>query len=147
MALYDDYVYKLISTTPDIEVVLPKDLIWPDELTWSKVSQTVEWSLTGALLVQEGVKLKGKNITLNGKDNMAWISRQDGINLMTLRDTPGLIMTLQFVNKNDSLNKLFEYSVRFRHYENGLELENIKDFDQYEPDAWYIVRAIRLMEV
>ncbi len=146
MATFDDYIHKLSNDTVGITVDLPKDLVWQDELNWSKIVQSVEWSLTGALLIQEGVKLKGRNITLVGKDDMAWITRQQAEQLVQLRDTPELVMTLNFEHKTTG-NKLFEYPVRFRHAENGLELVNIKDFDGYEPDAWYIIKAIRLMEV
>lgn len=145
---YDNYIYRLSSTSPVFTIDLPKDVIWTNETQWSPVSQTVEWSTTGALLMQEGVKLKGREIFLEGKDNMAWIDRPTGEYLMNMRDTQGLVMIFEFVDRNSDLNVLFSHSVMFYHAAGeSLVLENIKDFDQYEPDAWYIIRSIKLIEV
>jgi hypothetical protein len=149
---YDDYVYTLTSLSPVLDpilsVTLPKDLIWTNEMLWSPVAQDVKYSLTGALLIQESVKQKGREIDLSAPDNAAWVSRVVGETLMEMRDTQGLVMTLKFVDRDGPSNVLFEYPVMFRHAAgNALELENIKSFDQYEEDAWYIVRGIKLMVV
>lgn len=152
---YDDYVYRLSVVAPQsafctitlpFSMDLPKDLQWIDEQSWGAVEQSVDYSLTGALLIQEGKKLKGRYITLVGADNMAWITRVQGNDLMVLRDIPTLVMNLKFVDKNNSSNILFSKNVMFRHSEGALDLQNIKNFDQYEADAWYIVKTIRLME-
>jgi len=145
---YDDYIYRLSTVAPQsvFSIDLPKDLEWKDELNWGTVDQIVEYSLTGALLIQEGVKQKGRPITFTGKDNMAWITREQGLTLLAMRNTQGLVMTLKFLNKNAPASVLFSFNVMFRHSEGAVDLSNIKDFDQYESDAWYIVNAIRLME-
>jgi len=152
---YDDYVYRISVAAPQstfctltlpFSIDLPKDLQWTDEPNWGAVEQAVDYSLTGALMIQEGKKQKGRTITLVGADNMAWLTRGEGESLMTLRDIPALVMNLKFVDKNDSNDVLFSKNVMFRHSEGALDLQNIKNFDQYEPDAWYIVKAIRLME-
>jgi len=145
---YDDYIYRLSTAAPQpiFSIDLPKDLEWKDELTWGVVDQLVEYSLTGALLIQEGVKQKGRPITLTGKDNMAWITRSQGLILLNMRNSPGLVMKLEFLDKNPPNFALFTFNVMFRHSEGAVDLSNIKDFDQYEDDAWYIVQAIRLME-
>jgi len=155
MITYDDYVYRLSVAAPQsalctitlpFSMDLPKDLQWTDEQSWGAVEQAIDYSLTGALLIQEGKKQKGRYITLIGADNMAWITRVQGNDLMALRDIPALVMNLKFVDKNDSNAVLFSKNVMFRHSEGAIDLQNIKNFDQYEPDAWYIVKAIRLME-
>lgn len=145
---YDDYVYRLSSAVPQpiFSIDLPKDLLWSDELTWGPVDQTVEFGLTGALLIQEGVRQKGRPITLTGRDNMAWITRDQGLTLQSMRYSPGLIMTLKFVHKTIAINCKFTMNVMFRHNDGAVDLSPIKDFDQYETGAWYIVKAIRLME-
>lgn len=145
---YDDYIYRLSTANPQpiFSIDLPKDLEWKDELNWGVVEQVVEYSLTGALLIQEGVKQKGRAITLTGKDNMAWITRAQGTTLLAMRNSPGLVMKLEFLDKNPPYTALFTFNVMFRHNEGAIELSNIKDFDAYENDAWYIVQAIRLME-
>ena len=100
MAAYDNYYYKLYTAAPQtvFSVNLPKDLQWVDELTWNTVAQSVEYSLTGALLIQEGVKQKGRHITLAGLDNMAWITRGVGTTLLNMMNSPGLVMKLDFLS-------------------------------------------------
>ena len=146
--LYDGYIYRLVSTSPAVSIDLPKDLQWVDELTWNKVDQTVEYSLTGALLIQEGVKQKGRYITLNGLDNMAWIDRLKGLALLSLANEPNVVMSLTFLEYANPANVVFSYNVMFRHFEKpAVDIKRILQWDQYEPDAWYIVNSIKLMEV
>lgn len=145
---YDNYIYRLSTTAPQTvySVNLPKDLYWEDELTWNKVDMNAEYALTGNLLIEEGVKLKGRYISLLGLDNMAWITREQGLTLMAMRDTPGLVALLSFVDKNNSSNVLFSHHVMFRNNETALDLKTIKQWDQYEAGAYYIVNGINLME-
>jgi len=134
MSIYDNFIYRLSTESPQtvFSIDLPKDLLWNDELTWGKVAQGVEYSVTGSLLIQEGVKQKGRYITLAGQPNMAWITREQCVILQQMRDTPGLIMTLKFVDSTNSSNVLFTYPTMFRHFETALELTNVKGWDQYD---------------
>lgn len=55
---------------------LDSDLQWIDEFSWSRVQQAREYSLTGALLLDEGEKQSGQPITLQPSDeSSAWMSR------------------------------------------------------------------------
>jgi len=146
---YDDYIYKLTSGPPQasFSLDLPKDLQWVDELTWNAVDQSTEFSLTGALLVQEGVRQKGRYVTLNGLDNMAWITREQGLSLLSMANTPGLILTLKFLDSVNQANVLFSMNVMFRHFEKpAVDIKRILQWDQYETGAWYIINSIKLME-
>jgi len=151
--LYDDYTYLLTSASPYYTIDLPKDLEWEDESTWSPVEQVLEYSLTGALLIQTGVKLKGRNITLSGKDDMCWITRADYDKLILMRNIPDLEMTFSFLKKTIvSGNPVysdpkFTYTVNFNHVDGALNLESVKRWDNFEPDGWFKVRFIRLIEV
>jgi len=51
-------------------IPLPDDIEWPDENEWSPVTQQLEVSLSGAMLVEESMQLAGRPITLR--------SNQDG---------------------------------------------------------------------
>ena len=77
-------------------ITLPDDLVWTDEFSWSPVEQNVEYSLSGALVVQEGRKLKGRSITLTGYEDSAWIKRSVVKQLYTLSSSPAKVMTLNF---------------------------------------------------
>jgi len=149
MAVFDDYIYRLstIAPQPAFTVDLPKDLQWSDEFTWNKVEQNAEYSVGGNLLTQEGVKLQGRHITLTGLDNMAWITREKAIVLQSMQDSPGLIMTLQFLNSLNNAQILFTKNVMFRLYEKpAVDIKRILQYDQFEAGAWYIVNSIKLME-
>lgn len=54
-------------------VTLEDDLDWMDEFSWSPIVQTVDLSVTGASLVQVGVRQAGRPITLQGDERRAWV--------------------------------------------------------------------------
>lgn len=55
-------------------IELPADLQWIDEFDWAPVAQDREYSIGGALMIQEGQKLAGRPVTLSGGD-WAWVDR------------------------------------------------------------------------
>lgn len=146
--IYDDFIWQLSTEAPQpaLLLTLPKDLQWVDEFNWAQVEQTTEFSLTGALLIQEGSKLKGRNITLSGLDNMAWITREQAETLLQMKNTPGLVITLRFVDRNVTSNIYKSFNVMFRHSEGAVEIKPIKQWDQFEPEAYCIINNIRFME-
>lgn len=74
-------------------LVLPEDLQWVNEFDWSPIQQGLEYSLSGALIIQEGVKLKGREITLYGGPDAAWITRADVKALYAMAQNPATVMT------------------------------------------------------
>ena len=73
-------------------VTLPGDLRWADELAWSAVTRSAEYSLTGSLIIQEAVKLAGRPITLEAKSEAqgyVWLERATALSLKALAETPG----------------------------------------------------------
>lgn len=77
-------------------ITLPEDLVWPGEFDWSAVEQSVEYSCAGAVVVQEGVKQKGREITLQGSEDAAWITRAVLEQLYTMSQVAGQVFTLSF---------------------------------------------------
>ncbi len=71
---------------------LPGDLEWTDEYAWLAVTQAVEYSLTGALVVDVGARQAGRPITL--ANEAAWITRADAVILRAWANTPGKQLTL-----------------------------------------------------
>lgn len=51
-------------------LALPDNTLWPDEFQFNQVEQVRERSLTGGVLIQQGVKQFGRPITLEG-----WLDR------------------------------------------------------------------------
>lgn len=68
-------------------------LEWVDEFEWDAITQSQERSLSGAFLVQEGVKLYGRPITLQSNGG-AWFTLATVRALEALRDQPGAQMLL-----------------------------------------------------
>lgn len=75
-------------------VTLPGDLRWADEFAWAPVVQSSEYSLTGALIVQEAVKLAGRPITLEATQDGLWVTRATVLAVQALAETPGWSGTL-----------------------------------------------------
>ena len=149
--VYEEYVWRLQCASPLHDIQLPQDLEWADEFTWSPIQQNIETTLTGALVIQESKQLRGRPITLQGKDDMGWVQRSLGEDLLELRDTAGCVMQLTYEKYVDNIYTgdvpLISYDVMFRHYEPPpIELENVLRFDNFEQTAWYKVRNLKFME-
>lgn len=86
-------------------VTLPDDLQWIDEYAWSPVARTSEYSLTGALIVEEALRLAGRPITLGGEH--VWLHVSTLAALRALSDTPGWTGTLVLADGR-------EFTVAFR---------------------------------
>lgn len=61
-------------------LVLPPSLVWADEYAWSPIAQSAtEYTLTGALVLEEAIKRAGRPITLKGQSDggsvTVWIAR------------------------------------------------------------------------
>ena len=74
-------------------VTLPGDLRWADEFSWTPLVQSSEYSLTGALIVQEATKLAGRPITLEAQRD-TWVTRATVLAVQALAETPGWSGTL-----------------------------------------------------
>ena len=70
-----------------------EQLEWVDEFDWDAVAQEQERSLAGNLIVQEGVKVHGRPITL-ASNGAAWFLLSLVRQLEVLRDEPGRVMPL-----------------------------------------------------
>lgn len=72
-------------------VPLPRGMVWVDEFDWVPAVQATEYSITGALLVDAGVRLAGRPITLQADDDAGWLgmTRLVLANLRALASAPG----------------------------------------------------------
>lgn len=87
-------VMSLDSVILDADAALAGDqLEWTDEFEWDAIAQEQERSLAGNLLVQEGVKVHGRPITL-ASNGAAWFTLAMVRQLEVLRDIPGRVMPL-----------------------------------------------------
>lgn len=84
----------LDSVILDADPALAGDqLEWTDEFEWDSVAQEQERSLAGNFLVQEGIKIHGRPITL-ASNGAAWFTLAMVRQLEVLRDIPGRVMPL-----------------------------------------------------
>lgn len=88
-------------------VQLPRGMVWSDEFNWTAREAATEYSLTGALLIDVGVRQAGRPITLEAEDDAGWIARSvvqalhtlcdadpDAAHTLTLAD--GRVFSVQF---------------------------------------------------
>lgn len=78
-------------------LVLPDDLDWKNRHSASPVSQSVEWGVDGALIVDACAKKAGVPIVLEGAENRAWMPRSDVDKLRAWARVPGQALTLTLV--------------------------------------------------
>lgn len=120
-------------------ISLPPDLLWADEFAWSAVSQSTERSLTGAYLVDAQTRTGGRPITLQGRENVAWLQRSDVQFLKTWADLPGQVFTL---THNGT-----PYSVLFNHgtdeASKALEIAPVVDFCDPVAGDYYCSLTLR----
>ena len=66
---------QLKNLSNEAALVLPDDLLWSDEHSWSPTVATSAYLITGALLIQSATRLAGRPITWVGAPDMAWVTR------------------------------------------------------------------------
>jgi hypothetical protein len=121
-------------------ITLPDSLEWEDEFDWSPITQSVGYGATGALFIQEGVKAKGRTITLVGTDEVGWVTRSVVTSLQTKRDTASWSGTL-------TLPDARTFTVMFRNSDNALEVSPVVPYNQYASGQMFKIKSIKLMEV
>lgn len=128
-------------------LTLPDNLVWEDELDWDPVAQTADYSLAGALVVEESTRLAGRPITLRGGPHWVWMTRTALLALVNALDDPGVELTLTL---HDA--RTFQVTAR-REGERGpvtaQAVPAVLDSGPADPASGtkYWVDAIRLMEV
>lgn len=121
-------------------ITLPDDLLWADEKTWTPIVQSTGYSVTGALFIQENLKQKGRLLTFIGTSDMGWIQRSTVNALETKRDIIGNQMILTLADTRT-------FNVMFRQNETPIDVTPIFSFNTFLNDEYFIINAIRLMEV
>ena len=77
------------------QLELPARLRWTDEHDWQAIAQaTPQYSLGGAVIVQQGTKLAGRPVTLGNEDQHNWLRKATITTLLAWADAPELEITL-----------------------------------------------------
>lgn len=82
------------------DIQLDDDFFWVNEFDHNPVEQTREHSITGALLIQEGMKLHGRKIELRSNGGV-WTPLSVLRQLEALRDQPSFPMKLLLPDKRE----------------------------------------------
>jgi len=121
-------------------ITLQPDLFWSDEHSWHPVEQTIQRTITGALIVMSSARVAGRPITLGPIDeNSAWMSQATLDALRNLAVVPGQVMalTIRGVSRN----------VIFRHHDgSAIEASPVKFLNDVDAADLFRV-TIRLMEI
>ena len=107
---------------------LPQDLAWPNEFDWLPVVQRKEWGVTGAMFVDQGVKLAGREIVLSSLGDGGFFSRLQVAQLHTWAALPNATFTLSL--------RGVSYQVIFDHERGALEHEQVMYWSNPDPDDW-----------
>ncbi|MFZ6675375.1 hypothetical protein [Undibacterium sp. Xuan67W] len=123
------------------DMTLSHDLQWVDEHSWSPVIANVEYSMTGALIVEAATRLAGRPITLQPPDeSMAWHTRAivDQLRLWCSQAGQTFLLTL-----DDGRS----FNVMFRHQDSpAMESKPVRKMATYDPeDDWQV--TLKLMEI
>lgn len=119
-------------------VAFDGDMVWTDEFNWPVVTKRTEYSLSGALIVDSGMRLAGRPITLAGKADGGWIPRATVDALRVLASAlPGqYVLTLA---DGRSFNVIFSP-------DDPIRAEQVVDLSDPGADWWYIA-TVKLIEV
>ena len=91
---------------------LPPDMRWTDEYAWHAIAQAApERTLSGGLIIQQGIKRNGRPITLSGE--WAWLDLATVRILRDWTDVPELTLTMRHYDGR-------EFNVAFRLHDNAL---------------------------
>ncbi len=131
-----------ILTDGSVTVTLPGNMDWVDEYNWQPVQQAVQYSLTGALLVDEDTKQAGRPITLApGNGNMGYLDRSALDTIKSWAAIPGQELTLTLTDGR-------AFTVRFRQGDGAISASPVRGFRVpagTPNDKW--ITTLRFIEV
>lgn len=133
---------RLINEKTGQTIELPYDLYPIDDLNWSAVVSKTDYTLTGALDVQQGTKKAGKPLTLQSQDDMGVITRQV---VNELHQWANLTETT-FIMEYEADGQTKKVNVMFDHSQTPIEAIPLKEFNSPNLDDYFRV-VIRFFTV
>ncbi|PID62007.1 MAG: hypothetical protein CR974_03920 [Gammaproteobacteria bacterium] len=130
--------WQLKRNDNDETIELPQDMRWLDEFNYSKLAQSPPVrTLSGSVIVQQGIKVAGRPITLGGE--WVWLERGDFETLQAWAEVPELKLTLTHYDGR-------VFTVIFRNHETPINCQPVIYLTPETDDAPY-TGAINLMTV
>ena len=134
---------QLKNLATGVVLLLPDDLLWSDEHSWSPATSSVSYLITGALLVQSALKQAGRPMTLTGAQDMAWVTRSC---VETLYDWAAAPLGADSGRFELTLFDTRIFNVAFRHAEGAIEAETVTGFTARSNDDFYRI-TLKLMQI
>lgn len=115
--------------------------MWVDEFGWSSLQSAKEYSLTGALIIDQGVRTNGRPITLEASEEKGWkdMTRTVVTQLHALSEQPGQTFALTLADGRS-------FDVIFRPGEEPITARPLRDREN-PPADWPYIITLRLTEV
>lgn len=134
---------QLTNLANGVVLLLPDDLLWSDEHSWTPAVAATSYLITGALLIQSALRQAGRPITLAGPHDMAWVTRAVVEQLRAWAATP--------VNDNAGRYGLSfadgrVFTVAFRHGETPIESEPVLGIPARAESDFYRL-TLRFLEI
>src|SRR5262245_25023964 len=134
---------QLKNLANEVALLLPDDLLWSDEHTWSPAVASTSYLITGALLIQSATRQAGRPITLVGAPDMAWVTRAAVEQLRTWAAIPVGNATGRFaLTFADGRS----FTVAFRHAETAIEAEPVLGITARADTDFYRL-TLRFLEI
>lgn len=130
-----------ITLTYQTETInLHPDLKWSDEHDWHPVEQTIQRTVTGALIVSSATRTGGRPVTLQPEgEDTAWMTAGTLSKLRNFAVVPGRVMRLTL--------RGVERDVIFRHHDgNAIEADPVVFYNEVSNADWYRI-TLKLMEI
>ena len=123
-------------------LLLPPDLIWADELTWSAVAQSTERGIFGTLIIDAMARNGGRPITLQGDGDSAWIDRGTLRTLGAWAQTPGLRMALDV--RGEVFSVVFDHGPEEE--TRAIAMSAVIDYSDKQDGDYYCGLVLRFIE-
>ena len=134
---------QLKNLATEVVLLLPDDLLWSDEHSWSPATASVSYLITGALLVQSALKQAGRPMTLTGAQDMAWVTRSC---VRMLYDWAAAPLGADSGRFELTLFDTRIFNVAFRHAEGAIEAEPVTGFTARSDSDFYRI-TLKLMQI
>ena len=124
------------------EIALSNDLLWANEFDWAAVESTNTYTLTGALIIEQGTKQSGRPISLTADPEMAWVTRSTLDLLRAAAAIQGRKFRLTFEYPTD----VRTFVVIFDTTSDPIKASPVKGFPGHKPGDWYRIE-LKFLEV
>lgn len=133
---------RITDILSSVTVELDEGLVWEDEFSWSPLQTDYQYTLTGALVIQQGTKQAGRPFTLKGDDSMNWISRASLDTLRGWAAMEGRQLLLQIVGPDSTRS----FNVMFNLKDNPIESKPVLGHPALRDNEYFNV-VLRFLEV